>query len=191
VLLADVALPAVLTRALQRPSKVLGFLSLSPQAFRQGTWDPSLAFVALGGILPASFGFFAQVAPRMKHSQQPSINLAVPKWRIPTRTDVMNVRLIGGATLFGLGWGATVRLTCLNALASDADTSRCRVWCVAASFSLAAQPLTLLSQCPGPVLVTTSAAVVPALLGGAHTQLRSLAVFLAALIAGGQLGALI
>jgi hypothetical protein len=167
---------------------VLGFLSLSPQAFSQGTWDPSLAFVALGGILPASFGFFTQVAPRMKHSQ-PSIHLAVPKWRIPTRTDVMNVRLIGGATLFGLGWGATVRLTCLNELASDA--SRCRVWCVAASCTLAAQPLTLSRQCPGPVLVTTSAAVVPALLGGAHTQLRSLAVFLAALIAGGQLGALI
>jgi len=72
-------------------------------------------------MLPSLLGFFAQVALRMKHAAdkranadlQPSISLAVPKWRIPMRTS-MNVRLIGGMLLFGLAWGATVHLTCLE-----------------------------------------------------------------------------
>ncbi len=62
------------------PAKVLGFLDLA------GSWDPSLAFV-MGTALAAS-----AVAYRLHRSPAPA-------------AGSIDSRLIGGACLFGMGWG--------------------------------------------------------------------------------------
>lgn len=72
------------------PSKVLGFLDLA------GTWDPSLAFVMGGGIL-VGLGAFAAAKKRTTTFFGGAMHL-------PTSTDI-DKRLIGGALLFGAGWG--------------------------------------------------------------------------------------
>lgn len=53
-----------------RPSKVLGFLSLSPFRVRQGEWDPSLAFVAIGGILPSMAYYKGRIQEAVLRQQQ-------------------------------------------------------------------------------------------------------------------------
>ncbi len=73
-----------------RPGKVVAFLDIT------GRWDPSLAFVMLGAIGVHSLAY--RILPRM-----PSPLLA-ERFAVPTRQDI-SVRLIGGAVLFGLGWG--------------------------------------------------------------------------------------
>lgn len=73
------------------PSKVIGFLD-----FTGGAWDPALAFVMLGGVLVYAVGF------RVVTKRETPIFAA--KFSLPTRTDI-DFRLMGGATLFGLGWG--------------------------------------------------------------------------------------
>ncbi len=72
-----------------RPDKVLGFLD------PLDGWDPSLAFVMVGGIA-VHFVLFRLIIKR------PSPLLA-EHFGIPTRRDI-NPRLIGGAALFGIGW---------------------------------------------------------------------------------------
>lgn len=73
-----------------QPSKVVGFLDFF------GQWDPSLAFVMVGAI-----GVNAVVYQVVRRRATPVL---VPTFHIPTRTDV-NGRLVGGAALFGVGWG--------------------------------------------------------------------------------------
>ena len=73
-----------------RPDKVTGFLTLN------ANWDASLAFVMIGAIAVHAVG--TRVARGMK---QPVLSESFG-W--PTRTDI-NIRLIAGATLFGVGWG--------------------------------------------------------------------------------------
>jgi uncharacterized membrane protein YedE/YeeE len=63
------------------PAKVIGFLDVA------GNWDPSLAFVMGSALLVSA------VAYRLRRT-----SLATP-------TAGIDGRLIGGATLFGLGWG--------------------------------------------------------------------------------------
>ena len=72
-------------------SKVIGFLDLF------GNWDPTLAFVMGGGIL-VSLPFFQFGLGKIKAP------LFADVFRLPTRTDI-DGRLIGGAALFGIGWG--------------------------------------------------------------------------------------
>lgn len=72
------------------PAKVLGFLDLF------GNWDPSLAFVMLGAIPVAAAG--CHVARR---SERPLCDSAFAS---PVRTRI-DGRLVGGAALFGIGWG--------------------------------------------------------------------------------------
>ena len=72
------------------PAKVLAFLDVA------GNWDPTLAFV-MGGAVLAAFPAF-QWAKRHKHP------LLGDKWYIPERADI-DSRLVGGAALFGIGWG--------------------------------------------------------------------------------------
>ena len=72
------------------PAKVIGFLEVS------GRWDPTLAFVIAGAVDVAAAGF--AVARRREHAW-----LGSP-FRIPTRRD-LDARLLGGAALFGVGWG--------------------------------------------------------------------------------------
>lgn len=72
------------------PGKVIGFLDLA------GRWDPSLAFV-MGGALLVTIPAF-QLAMR---SRGPLLG---GTFQMPTRKDI-DGRLVGGAALFGLGWG--------------------------------------------------------------------------------------
>ena len=72
------------------PAKVLGFLDVA------GNWDPSLAFVMGGALVVAALG------NRIARSQPAPLAAASFQW--PTSRDV-DARLIGGAAVFGAGWG--------------------------------------------------------------------------------------
>ena len=72
------------------PARVRGFLDLF------GAWDPTLAFVMGGAVLVMAIVWRA--VPRM---QMPWLAEA---FHLPTRAD-LTPRLIGGAALFGIGWG--------------------------------------------------------------------------------------
>lgn len=76
------------------PRKVQGFLNVG--GITTGQWDPSLAFV-MGGALLVSFITFALV--KMKDVSWLGGALTLPK-----RNDI-DVRLIAGSVLFGIGWG--------------------------------------------------------------------------------------
>jgi uncharacterized membrane protein YedE/YeeE len=72
------------------PAKVLNFFDLA------GPWDPSLALV-MGGALATAFMGYRLVWARGRP-------LAAPRFDLPTARDI-DARLIGGAALFGVGWG--------------------------------------------------------------------------------------
>ena len=72
------------------PAKVLGFLDIF------GDWDPSLAFVMGGAVAVSALGYL--IAKRR------GVPVLAPRLEIPTRRD-LDPRLIGGAALFGIGWG--------------------------------------------------------------------------------------
>ncbi len=65
-----------------QPSKIAAFLDVT------GAWDPSLAFVMVGAI-----GVHFMALRRMPASPR-------------TASGTIDARLLGGAALFGLGWGA-------------------------------------------------------------------------------------
>ena len=72
------------------PAKVLNFFDLA------GTWDPSLAFVMGGALLVTYTGYrlvWRRPAP-----------LFADRFQVPTSTTI-DRRLVGGAALFGIGWG--------------------------------------------------------------------------------------
>lgn len=71
-----------------QPAKVIGFLDFS------GKWDPSLAFVMIGGISIYSVSYWLL---RKRVSFAPAISLTAP-----TKIDW---RLIAGSAVFGIGWG--------------------------------------------------------------------------------------
>ena len=73
-----------------QPSKVLGFLDVF------GAWDPTLAFV-MGGALAVSLPGFYFARGRTRP-------LFAAHFRWPTRSEI-DAPLVGGAALFGLGWG--------------------------------------------------------------------------------------
>ena len=72
------------------PEKVLGFLDVA------GSWDPSLVFVLGAALLVTIITF------------RPITRLARPvldvEFRFPIHTKI-DIKLIGGAVLFGIGWG--------------------------------------------------------------------------------------
>ncbi len=74
-----------------QPTKVIGFLDIT------GQWDPSLAFVMGGALLVTLIAF--TITPR--HGRRPWF---AEKFELPTRKDI-DIRLVGGAALFGIGWG--------------------------------------------------------------------------------------
>lgn len=72
------------------PARVLGFLDIA------GAWDPTLMFVLGGAVVTSFLGYrlvFKQTAP-----------LFGERFQLPTRQD-LDVKLLGGAALFGIGWG--------------------------------------------------------------------------------------
>ena len=73
------------------PSRVRAFLDLFG-----GAWDPTLAFVMAGAILPMSIAWV--VRPRVARP------LADSRYWVPETTGI-NRTLIAGAMLFGIGWG--------------------------------------------------------------------------------------
>jgi hypothetical protein len=72
------------------PSKVLGFLDLF------GRFDASLAFVMVGAIAVYA------LADRVRRSR--SAPLFAPRFLVPPRRRI-DVPLIAGALIFGVGWG--------------------------------------------------------------------------------------
>jgi hypothetical protein len=72
------------------PAKVQNFLDIA------GSWDPSLAFVMAGAIAVTSAGYWL-----VRRLRAP---LLEPAFQFPTRHDI-DAQLIGGAVLFGVGWG--------------------------------------------------------------------------------------
>ncbi|MEJ6394525.1 DUF6691 family protein [Gymnodinialimonas sp. 2305UL16-5] len=72
------------------PAKVLNFFDLF------GHWDPSLIFVMGGALITTFIGYklaFGREAPVLADS------FALPTSRL------IDAKLIGGAAIFGLGWG--------------------------------------------------------------------------------------
>ena len=71
-------------------AKVLGFLDIA------GNWDPDLAFVMGGAVLVTLVSF-----PLVLRRSAP---LLADRFQLPARRDI-DVRLLSGAALFGVGWG--------------------------------------------------------------------------------------
>ena len=71
-------------------AKVLGFLDVT------GQWVPDLAFVMGGAVLVTLVAF--RFVLKMQH---PVLN---PRFHLPG-TTVIDGRLLGGAAIFGIGWG--------------------------------------------------------------------------------------
>lgn len=80
----------LLVSGMSSPDKVLAFLDLA------GAWNPSLAFVMGGAVLTA--------APLFWLAQRRNRPLAGEAFDTPDST-LIDRRLIGGAVLFGTGWG--------------------------------------------------------------------------------------
>jgi uncharacterized membrane protein YedE/YeeE len=72
------------------PAKVIGFLDIF------GAWDPSLALVMGGAVAVSALGYLI--------AKSRGVPVLAPCLEIPTRRD-LDPRLIGGAVLFGIGWG--------------------------------------------------------------------------------------
>jgi uncharacterized membrane protein YedE/YeeE len=69
---------------------VLGFLDIF------GAWNPTLAFV-MGGAVAVTFVAFRWILKR-------NMPACGGRFRVPERDDI-DVRLLSGATIFGVGWG--------------------------------------------------------------------------------------
>lgn len=72
------------------PAKVLNFFDIT------GSWDPSLIFVMAGAFVTTFVGYrivLRRPAPLIEE-----------RFQIPTNTRI-DLKLIGGSAIFGLGWG--------------------------------------------------------------------------------------
>lgn len=72
------------------PERILGFLDVA------GDFDPALLFV-LGGAVTTTSALFRLVLRRANP-------VLADAFRMPTRREI-DVRLLAGAALFGIGWG--------------------------------------------------------------------------------------
>ena len=72
------------------PQRVRGFLDLF------GRWDPTLAFVMGGALMPMAIAW--------RFRKRMTAPLLAVEFSVPTRRD-LDVRLVGGAAVFGVGWG--------------------------------------------------------------------------------------
>ena len=72
------------------PARVLAFLDLA------GTWDPSLAFVMGGALIPSAIGYL--IVRRMRRP------VMAEEFCIPQNRNLER-NLLAGAALFGAGWG--------------------------------------------------------------------------------------
>lgn len=72
------------------PARVLGFLDIA------GAWDPTLIFV-LGAAVGTTFVGYRSVFAR-------GTPLFSTQFQLPTKQE-LDAKLLGGAALFGVGWG--------------------------------------------------------------------------------------
>jgi uncharacterized membrane protein YedE/YeeE len=72
------------------PARVLGFLDVA------GAWDPTLAFVLGGALLPSASSY--ALVRRMKRP------VMADEFCIP-QNRVVETPLLAGAAMFGVGWG--------------------------------------------------------------------------------------
>lgn len=79
----------LLVSGMTNPAKVQGWFDVA------GSWDPTLAFVLGGALLPMIAAW--RVAARMKRTPLGAELPAMPR-------QVIDSKLIGGSVLFGLGW---------------------------------------------------------------------------------------
>ncbi len=80
----------IATSGMINPAKVLNFFDVA------GAWDPSLAFVMAGALAVTFVGYrlvLARPAPLLED-----------RFQVPTNRTI-DLRLVGGAALFGIGWG--------------------------------------------------------------------------------------
>jgi len=75
---------------LVNPARILNFLDVA------GNWDPTLLFVMAGGLTVAAVGY-SFVFRR-------SVCVVGDKFNLPSQQRV-DVSLVGGAAVFGVGWG--------------------------------------------------------------------------------------
>lgn len=73
-----------------QPQKIIGFLDIF------GDWDPSLAGVMFAAVLVHAIAY-RLIMRRAKP-------VFAPRFLVPKRTDI-DASLVGGAALFGIGWG--------------------------------------------------------------------------------------
>jgi uncharacterized membrane protein YedE/YeeE len=72
------------------PARVLAFLDVA------GNWNPALAFVMAGAILVA--------VPAFARARRRPVSAFGDLIRLPDRFHI-DLRLVGGAIIFGVGWG--------------------------------------------------------------------------------------
>lgn len=72
------------------PARVLAFLDVA------GRWDPTLAYVMGGALVPSAFGYW--LSRRMRRP------ILEREFRIP-RNRAVEPQLLAGAAIFGIGWG--------------------------------------------------------------------------------------
>jgi len=72
------------------PAKVLNFFDIA------GTWDPSLIFVMGGALIVTALGYRLVL-------RKPAPIMAA-RFDLPTNRN-LDARLLGGAAVFGIGWG--------------------------------------------------------------------------------------
>lgn len=72
------------------PAKVLNFFDIA------GSWDPSLAFVMGGALIVTFLGY--------RLAWRRSAPFFGTRFQLPSSTGI-DMKLIGGAALFGIGWG--------------------------------------------------------------------------------------
>ena len=80
----------LLVAGMTQPERVAGFLDVG------GRWDPTLAFVMMGGI-----GVHALALRLILRRESP---LFGERFHLPTKKD-LDGKLILGSAVFGLGWG--------------------------------------------------------------------------------------
>ena len=81
---------SLLISGMANPAKVQNFLDLA------GTFDPSLIFVMAGAVV-VTFAGYRLVLRRPRP-------VLAERFYLPTAKDI-DARLVGGAALFGIGWG--------------------------------------------------------------------------------------
>jgi uncharacterized membrane protein YedE/YeeE len=72
------------------PQKIINFLDIA------GNWDPTLLLVMVGALAVTLVGY--RIVLRRPHPLFEAV------FQVPTKTNI-DLPLVGGAALFGIGWG--------------------------------------------------------------------------------------